>query len=90
MDEQNRKAIKKTIYLFCGFILVSIIGGVFFISLSRMETDANRYKKNKALEQIEKEFRECRRTKLENEDRIKNISKCVFEKFKKEEALTIN
>ena len=87
MDEKNRKAIKKTIYLFCGFILVSIIGGVFFISLSRMETEANRYKKNKALEQIEKEFRECRRTKIENEDLTKNILKCVSEKFMKEEAL---
>ena len=87
MDEQNRKAIKKAIYLFCGFILVSIIGGVFFISLSRMETDANRYKKNKALEQIEKEFRECRRRKIENEDLTKNILKCVSEKFMKEEAL---
>ena len=87
MDEQNRKAIKNTIYLFSGFILISIIGGFIFISLSRMETDANRYKRNKALEQIEKEFRECRRTKIENEDLTKNIIKCVSEKFRKEEAL---
>ena len=87
MDEQNRKAIKNTIYLFSGFILISIIGGFIFISLSRMETEANRYKRNKALEQIEKEFRECRRTKIENEDRTKNIIKCVSEKFMKEEAL---
>ena len=67
--------------------MVSIIGGVFFISLSRMETDSNRYKKNKALEQIEKEFRECRRRKIENEYLTKNILKCVSEKFMKEEAL---
>ena len=90
MDKQNRKAIKNIIYLFSGFILVSIIGGVFFISLSRMETDANRYKKNKALEQIEKEYRVCRKTIIENEDWQERLIKCVGEKFRKEEALTIN
>ena len=46
MDKQNRKAIMNIIYLFSGFVLVSIIGGGVFVSCSRMETDANRYKKN--------------------------------------------
>ena len=88
MNELNRKAIKNTIYLFCGFILVSIIGGVFFISLSRMETDANRYKKNKALEQIEKEYKECRKQNTEKLDWEERLVKCVIEKGRKEEALT--
>ena len=88
MDEQNRKAIRNTIYLFSGFVLASIIGGVVFVSCSRMETDANRYKKNKALEQIEKEYRECRSQLKEDEDWQERIYKCVGEKFTKEEALT--
>ena len=60
MDEQNRKAIRNTIYLFSGFVLASIIGGVVFVSCSRMETDAKNYKKDKALQKIEKEYWECR------------------------------
>ena len=39
MDKDNRKAILNIIYLFSGFILVSIIGSVVFVSCSRMETD---------------------------------------------------
>ena len=88
MEKQNRKAIKNIIYLFSGFILVSIIGGVFFISLSRMETEANRYKKNKALEQLEKEYRECRKQDTDKLDWEERLVKCVIEKGRKEEALT--
>ena len=88
MDEQNRKAIRNSIYLFSGFVLVSIIGGIVFVSCSRMETDANRYKKNKALDKIEREYQECRSKLKENEDWQERLVKCVSEKFNKEEALT--
>ena len=88
MDEQNRKAIRNSIYLFCGFVLVSIISGIVFVSCSRMETDANRYKKNKALDKIEREYQECRSQLKENEDWQERLVKCVSEKFNKEEALT--
>ena len=88
MDEQNRKAIRNSIYLFCVFVLVSIIGGIVFVSCSRMETDANRYKKNKALDKIEREYQECRSQLKENEDWQERLVKCVSEKFNKEEALT--
>ena len=88
MDEQNRKAIRNSIYLFCGFVLVSIIGGIVFVSCSRMETYANRYKKNKALDKIEREYQECRSQLKENEDWQETLVKCVSEKFNKEEALT--
>ena len=88
MDEQNRKAIMNSIYLFSGFVLVSIIGGVVFVSCSRMETDANRYKKNKALDKIEREYQECKSQLKEDEDWQERLVKCVSEKFNKEEALT--
>ena len=88
MDEQNRKAIRNSIYLFCGFVLVSIIGGIVFVSCSRMETDANRYKKNKALDKIEREYQECKSQLKEDEDWQERLVKCVSEKFNKEEALT--
>ena len=84
MDEQNRKAIRNSIYLFSGFVLVSIIGGIVFVSCSRMETDANRYKKNKALDKIEREYQECRSQLKENEDWQDRLVKCVSEKFSKE------
>ena len=87
MDKQNRKSIMNTIYLFSGFVLVSIIGGVVFVSCSRMETDANRYKKNKALDKIEREYQECRSQLKENEDWKDRLVKCVSEKFSKEENL---
>ena len=87
MDKQNRKAIMNIIYLFSGFVLVSIIGGVVFVSCSRMETDANRYKKNKALDKIEKEYQECRSQLKENEDWQERSIKCAGEAFTKEEAL---
>ena len=87
MDKQNRKSIINIIYLFSGFVLISIIGGVVFVSCSRMETDANRYKKNKALDKIEREYKECRSQLKENEDWQERIYKCVSEAFTKEEAL---
>ena len=87
MDEQNRKAIRNSIYLFCGFVLVSIIGGIVFVSCSRMETDANRYKKNKALDQIEREYQECRSQLKENEDWQERFIKCAGEARTKEAAL---
>ena len=70
--------------MFCGFVLVSIIGGIVFVSCSRMETDANRYKKNKALDKIEREYQECRSQLKENEDWQDRLVKCVSEKFSKE------
>ena len=87
MDKKNRKSIINIIYLFSGFVLISIIGGVVFVSCSRMETDANRYKKNKALDKIEREYKECRSQLKENEDWQERIYKCVSEAFTKEEAL---
>ena len=87
MDKENRKSIMNIIYLFSGFVLLSIIGGVVFVSCSRMETDANRYKKNKALDKIEREYKECRSQLKENKDWQERVIKCVSEKFNKEEAL---
>ena len=52
-----------------------------------METDANRYKKNKALDKIEREYKECRSQLKENKDWQERVIKCVSEKFNKEEAL---
>lgn len=88
MDEQNRKAIRNSIYLFSGFVLISIMGGFIFISLSRMETDANRYKKNKALEQIEKQYKECRKQDTDKLDWEERLVKCEIEKMRKENKLT--
>ena len=79
------------IYLFSGFILVSIIGGVVFISMSYMETDAKKYKKDKALQKIEKEYWECRdQEALNQQQREDIIFKCVNEKINKQNALTLN
>ena len=88
MDEQNRKAIRNTIYLFSGFVLASIIGGVVFVSCSRMETDANRYKKNKALDKIEREYKECRKQDTDKLDWEERLIKCEIEKMRKENKLS--
>ena len=88
MDKDNRKAILNIIYLFSGFILVSIIGGVVFVSCSRMETDANRYKKKRALEEIDREYAECRSQKTINQEQKEDlIFKCIMERENKKEAL---
>ena len=77
------------IYLFSGFVLVSIIGGVVFVSCSRMETDANRYKKKRALEEIDREYAECRSQEtFDQKQRRDLIFKCVNERENKKEALT--
>ena len=89
MDEQNRKAIRNTIYLFSGFVLASIIGGVVFVSCSRMETDANRYKKNRALEEIDRQYAKCRSQKTINQEQKEDlIVKCINERENKKKALT--
>ena len=89
MDKQNKKAIMNIVYLFSGFVLVSIIGGVVFISMSYMETDANRYKKKKALEEIDREYTKCRSQKTKDQDAWEDLLyKCVNEKENKKEALT--
>ncbi len=86
MDKQNRKAIMNIIYLFSGFVLVSIIGGVVFVSCSRMETDANRYKKKRALEEIDREYAECRSQEtFDQKQRRDLIFKCVNERENKKE-----
>ena len=91
MDKQNRKSIMNIIYLFSGFVLVSIIGGVVFISMSYMETDANRYKKKRALEEIDREYAECRgQETLNQQQREDLIFKCVNERENKKDALTLN
>ena len=89
MDKQNRKAIMNIIYLFSGFVLVSIIGGVVFVSCSRMETDANSYKKKRALEEIDREYAICRSEKTINQEQKEDlIVKCINERENKKEALT--
>ena len=88
MDKQNKKAIMNIIYLFSGFVLISIIGGVVFVSCSRMETDANRYKKNKAQDRINREYQDCRSQLKENEDWKDRLLKCEIERMKKENKLT--
>ncbi len=89
MDKQNRKSIMNIIYLFSGFVLVSIIGGVVFVSCSRMETDANRYKKNRALEEIDRQYAKCRSQKTINQEQKEDlIVKCINERENKKEALT--
>ena len=89
MDKDNRKAILNIIYLFSGFILVSIIGRVVFVSRSRMETDAKRYKKKRALEEIDREYAKCRSQKTINQEQKEDlIVKCINERENKKEALT--
>ena len=91
MDKQNRKSIMNIIYLFSGFILVSIIGGVVFISMSYMETDAKKYKKDKALQKIEKEYWECRdQETIDQQQRRDLIVDCIVERENKKDALTLN
>ena len=91
MDKQNKKAIMNIIYLFSGFVLISIIGGVVFVSCSRMETDAKKYKKDKALQKIEKEYWECRdQETLNQKQREDLIFKCIMERENKKDALTLN
>jgi len=68
--------------------LVYIIGDVVIISMSYMETDANRYKKKRALEKIDREYAKCRSQKtIIQEQKEDFIFKCVMERENKKEAL---
>ena len=53
--------------------MVSIIGGVLFLFCSRMETDANRYKKNRASEKIDREYAKCRSQKTINQEQKEDL-----------------
>ena len=89
MDKENKKSILNIIYLFSGFILVSIIGGVVFVSCSRMETDANSYKKKRALEEIDRQYAKCRSQKTINQEQREDlIVKCINERENQKQALT--
>ena len=89
MIEKNRNLEKNINYLFAGLVLISISYSVFFLYMSLVGTNENKYKKSEELEQIKREYLECRK-----QDQGKVVGgwqgllvKCISDKLRKEEEL---